>query len=121
MLESRNLATVVQRLGGAIQEPGARFSKVPRLFGRISGDTVLFVSSKRGCLAARNFALILILFPLLQMKRLALQNEWVEVLRIALRAQKVFGTFEKRAPGARFSKVPKLFGHEKPFAKRLIL
>ena len=26
--------------------PGARFSKVPKLFGRISGDIILFVSSK---------------------------------------------------------------------------
>ena len=30
---------------------------------------------------------------------------------------KSFGTFEKQAPGARFSKVPKLFGPEKPFVK----
>jgi len=33
------------------------------------------------------------------MKRLALQNKQVEALRMALRARKVFGTFEKRAPG----------------------
>ena len=31
----------------AAQEPGARFSKVPKLFGRISGYIFLFVSSKR--------------------------------------------------------------------------
>ena len=29
---------------------------------------------------------------------------------MAFRARKVFGTFEKRAPGGRFSKVPKLYG-----------
>ena len=29
------------------QAPGARFSKVQKHFGRISGDIVLFVSSKR--------------------------------------------------------------------------
>ena len=40
--------------------PGARFSKVPALFGRISG---YIVSSKPRCLEARNFALILILIP----------------------------------------------------------
>ena len=43
--------------------PGARFSKVPKLFGRISGDIVLFVFSKRRRLRARNFAVILIFLP----------------------------------------------------------
>ena len=43
--------------------PGARLSKVPKLFGRISGDIILFVSSKRRCLKARNFAVILIFIP----------------------------------------------------------
>ena len=33
------------------------------------------------------------------MKRLALQNNQVEALRMAFRAWKVFGTFEKRASG----------------------
>ena len=33
------------------------------------------------------------------MKRPALQNNQVGVLRMAFRARKVFGTFEKRAPG----------------------
>ena len=34
------------------------------------------------------------------MKRPALQNKQVVVLRMAFRARKVLGTFEKRAPGA---------------------
>ena len=42
------------------QAQGARFSKVPKLFRRISGDIVIFVSSKRRLLEARNFAVILI-------------------------------------------------------------
>ena len=33
------------------------------------------------------------------MKRPALQNKQVGVLRMAFRARKVFGTFEKRTPG----------------------
>ena len=33
------------------------------------------------------------------MKRLALQNKQVVVLRMAFRARKVLGTFEKRATG----------------------
>ena len=43
--------------------PGACFSKVPKLFGRISGGIILFVSSKRRRLEARNFAVILIFIP----------------------------------------------------------
>ena len=38
------------------------------------------------------------------MKRPALQNKRVGVLRMALRAWKVFGTFEKRAPGVILTK-----------------
>ena len=33
------------------------------------------------------------------MKRTALKNKQVRVLRMAFRALEVFGTFEKRAPG----------------------
>ena len=43
--------------------PSTRFSKVPTLFGRISGDIVVSVSSKPRCLKARNFAFILIFIP----------------------------------------------------------
>ena len=39
------------------------------------------------------------------MKRPALQNKRVGVLRTAFRTRKVFGTFEKRAPGVNFTKV----------------
>ena len=42
---------------------GACFSKVPRFFGRISGDIILFISSKLRCLEARNFAVIFIFIP----------------------------------------------------------
>ena len=42
---------------------GACFSKVPKLFGLISGDIVLFVSSKLRRLEARNFAVIFIFIP----------------------------------------------------------
>ena len=37
-----------------IKDPGARFSKVPKRFGRISGDIILFLSSKRRCLEAQD-------------------------------------------------------------------
>ena len=51
---------------------------------------------KRKRLEARNFAVILILQ---RTKTPALQNKQVVVLRMAFRARKVFGTFEKQAPG----------------------
>ena len=43
--------------------PEACFSKVPKLSGRISGDIILFLSSKRGRLGARNLAVIFIFIP----------------------------------------------------------
>ena len=48
-----------------VKRSGARFSKGPKLFGRISGDLILFVSSKRRGLEARNFAIIISIFILL--------------------------------------------------------
>ena len=47
----------------SLNRPGACFSKGPKLFGRISGDIILYVSSKRRRLEARNFAVILIFIP----------------------------------------------------------
>ena len=44
--------------------------------------------------------LSLFLFPLQHIKRPALQNKQVVVLRMAFRARKGLGTFEKWAPGA---------------------
>ena len=43
--------------------------------------------------------LFLFLFPLQHIKRPALQNKRVVILRMGFRARKVIGTFEKRAPG----------------------
>ena len=78
--------------------PGACFSKVPKLFGRIPGDIILFVSSKRRRLEARNFAVIFTFIPFTSYKKISFTNKQVVVLRVAFRARKVLGTFEKRAP-----------------------
>ena len=43
---------------------GTRFSKVPKLVGRISVDIVLFVSSKRRRLKARNLSVTFNFFSL---------------------------------------------------------
>ena len=42
---------------------GVPFSEVPKPFGRISGDIILFESPKQGRLEARNFEVILIFIP----------------------------------------------------------
>lgn len=68
--------------------PGARFSKVLKLFGRISGP--------RGKKLCSYFEF---LFSLQQMKKkTALQSRHVGVLQMAILTRKVFGTCEKRAP-----------------------
>ena len=53
----------VSRTGVILLGSGDRFSKVPKLYGRISGDMILFVFSKRRRLVARNSAVILIFTP----------------------------------------------------------
>ena len=87
-LEQRKFLTI----GRSWQKPGACFSKVAKL----SGDIILFVSSKRRWSVSQNFAVILIFIPKQHMKRSALQNKRVGVLGVAFRARKVFGSFEKR-------------------------
>ena len=54
----RDIKARVRRL-----RAGACFSKVPKLIGSISGNIILFVSSKRRRLEARNFAVIFIFMP----------------------------------------------------------
>ena len=79
---------------------GARFSKVPKLFGRISGD--------EGVPRHETLQLFSFLSPLQHMKRSALQNKQVVILRMAFRVRKVLGTFEKRAPGLKMCMVVKV-------------
>ena len=105
MLKSKQFLLLTQGLSFRTTKTktlGACLSKVPKLFELISGDIILFVSSKRRRLEARNFAIIFFLFPLQHMKRSALQNKQVVILRMSFRARKVLRTFEKRAPSLRF-------------------
>ena len=55
--------------------------------------------------------LFLFLFPLQHIKRPALQNKQVAVLRMAFRARKVLGTFEKRAPDHLGVMLPEIHCH----------
>ena len=55
----------------SVTGPVACFSKVPKLFGRFSGDIILFASSKRRRLEARNFAVIFIFIPFTKCKKIS--------------------------------------------------
>ena len=66
----------------------------PKLFGHISGDIILFVSSKRRGLEARNFAVILNLIPFTTYEKTSFA-EWVG----SEFYEWLFGTFEKQATG----------------------
>ena len=83
----------------SISRPGACFLKVPKLFGRISGDIILLYLQNEGVSRHETLQLFLFLIPLQHIKRTAMQGKQVVVLRMAFRARKVLGTFEKRAPG----------------------
>ena len=56
---SRTNAQVYVGIHGTVSLFGARFAKVSNLFGHISGDLILFLSSKGRRLEVRNFAVIL--------------------------------------------------------------
>ena len=55
------------------------FLEVPKLFGHILGDIILFVSSKRRHLEAQNLAVILVFIPFTTYKMTSLQNKQVTV------------------------------------------
>ena len=65
------MAFRVRKVFGTFEKraPGACFSKVPKLFGRISGDIILFVSSNRRRLEARNFAIISVFIPFTTLRK----------------------------------------------------
>ena len=62
--------------------------------------TKFSLSSKRRCSVSRNFAVILLFYSLYNRQKHQLYRiSVVGVLRMAFRARKVFGSFEKRTPG----------------------
>ena len=80
--------------------PGARFSKVPKLFGRISDRIILFVYSKRRHLEARNFALILLYIPFTTYEKTSFAELAGGSFAKGFSGPKCFGTFEKQASGS---------------------
>ena len=82
--------------------PGARFSNVPKLCGLFPGVTIPFVSQERRGFKSSNFT-VFFLFPWKHVKRSPFQNKRLAVSQMVFWAPKVFGTFEKQAPG--FAKI----------------
>ena len=80
--------------------PGACFSKVPKLFGRISSDIILFVSSKRKRLEARNFAVIFIFIPFTTYEKISFTEQAGRSFTNGFSGPKSFRDF--RETGLRF-------------------
>ena len=55
--------------------PGASFSKVPKLFGPISGATIAFISSQRRASKPSNFAIILVFLILKTCKKISFSKQ----------------------------------------------
>ena len=93
----RSLSTEVARVRF---RPVTCFSKVPKLFGPISGATIAFITSQRQGFKPSNFAILLVFLLLKKCKKINFfQNKRIAVWQLAFRALKVLRTFEKRAPG----------------------
>ena len=78
--------------------PGACFSKVPKLFGPISGDLILFVSSKRRRLEARNFAVIFIFIPFTTYEKTSFTESAGRSLTNGFSGPKSFRDFRETGP-----------------------
>ena len=55
--------------------PGARFSKVPKLFGSISGATITFISSQRRGSKPSDFAILLVFLILKKCKKISFSKQ----------------------------------------------
>ena len=56
-------------------DPGACFSKVPKLFGTISGATIAFISSQRRGSKPSNFAILLVFLILKTCKKISFSKQ----------------------------------------------
>ena len=79
--------------------PGARFSKVPKLYGLFSGVTIPSVSQERRGFESSNFTAILLFVTSKSCQKIGFPEQAVDSFTNGFSGRKVFGTFEKRAPG----------------------
>ena len=80
----------------ANRRPGARFSKVAKL---LEWHDSLYNFKMKKFRDTKYCSFLKFSFPSQHIKKPALQNKRVGVLQMAFWARKVFGTFEKEAPG----------------------
>ena len=94
--------------------PGARFSKVPKLFGRISGDIILFVSSKQRPLEARNFEVILIFIRFTKYEKTSFTEQASRSFTNSFPGPKSFRDFQETCPWA------ELLVHRRPPSRTVL-
>ena len=85
----------------SIKGPGARFSKVSKLYGPFSGVTIPSVSQEWRGLKSSNFTVILLVVTLKTCLKIGFPEQVVGSFTMVCRTRNVFGTFEKWAHGAR--------------------
>ena len=83
---------------------GARFAKVPKLFGHISGRIILFACSKRRRLEARNFAVVLIYIPFTTYEKTSFTELAGRSFTNDFSGPKCFRDFQETGPGPGCSK-----------------
>ena len=80
---------------------GARFSKVPKLYGPFLGVLIRFVSQERSGLKSSNFTVIFIFVTLKTRLKIGFPKQAVGSFTNGFSGPKSFRVFEKRAPGLR--------------------
>ena len=78
--------------------PSACFTKVPKLFGPISGATIPFISSQRRDSKSSNFAILLVFLELKTCSINSFSKQADCSLKTGFLGPKMLGTFEKQAP-----------------------
>ena len=102
LVSFRKKTSIISRITTKEQKlalvPEARFSKAPKLFGRISGDIILLVSLKRRRLEARNFAVILNVIPLTTYEKTSFSEYAGRSFTNGFSGPKSFREFRETAP-----------------------
>ena len=88
----------VARSFSQAERPGAYFSKVPKLFGSISGVTIPFISSQRRGSKPSNFVILLVFLKLKTCLKINFSKQVDCSLTTGFSGPKSSRDFEKQAP-----------------------
>ena len=80
--------------------PGARFSKVPKLFGSVSGATIPFISSQRRGSKPSNFAILLVFLILKTCQKVSFSKQADCSLTTSFSGPKISRDFRETGPWA---------------------